>query len=385
MKRFYRPELDGLRFVAFFLVFQQHTFLFKAGGEHHAVGPRMANLLATVRVLGDFGVDLFFVLSAYLITELLLREREQRGSLDIGAFYLRRILRIWPLYFFALALAWTLTHFGVPRGFPNPTDEQMDGYHLLAFSFFAGNWAYLIRPFSSMAVPLWSVSVEEQFYLLWPWAVRRGTRARLIAVAVGILVVAATLRFFMAGAQVHEPWFSKGSLTRADGIALGILLAAWSNAGLPRLTAFRRAALLVFSAVSLTVVAFRFDLLVELPTRAHVTLGWTWVAVACAALALAVMGDTRGPGRVLSHPVFIYLGRISFGLYVFHELALLISDRLFPGYDRHPLPWVKHWLFGLGLSIAIASLSFRFLERPFLRLKDRFTVVPSRPNTAVSE
>src|SRR5271167_1278609 len=103
---FYRPELDGLRFFAFFAVYLNHTMSFGEQGHHRHMPDALGNALGTIGVAGAFGVDLFFVLSAYLLTELLVREGVARGTVDVRAFYLRRILRIWPLYFFFLALAY---------------------------------------------------------------------------------------------------------------------------------------------------------------------------------------------------------------------------------------------------------------------------------------
>jgi peptidoglycan/LPS O-acetylase OafA/YrhL len=95
-ERFYRPELDGLRFFAFLAVYVEHTFGFGMG-EHHHLPNWIGTALGTIGKAGTFGVDLFFVLSSYLITELLLRERKAVGHLDVKRFYIRRILRIWPL------------------------------------------------------------------------------------------------------------------------------------------------------------------------------------------------------------------------------------------------------------------------------------------------
>src|SRR5208283_1822558 len=102
--RFYRPELDGLRFFAFFAVFSSHALTNYDSSSHV-----LNKLIETLRQTGDFGVDLFFALSSYLITELLLRELKKTGSLNIKAFYIRRSLRIWPLYFFFVGVCFLLT------------------------------------------------------------------------------------------------------------------------------------------------------------------------------------------------------------------------------------------------------------------------------------
>lgn len=155
--RFYVPELDFLRFVAFLAVFAFHTRNYPAYAKFPAA---INSLMLTMESAGSFGVDLFFALSGYLITELLLREETSTGNINIRAFYLRRILRIWPLYFFFLGLAAALTKID---------PEQHFGLKYLApFTLLSGNWAVILFGVpDSVANPLWSISMEEQFYLCW--------------------------------------------------------------------------------------------------------------------------------------------------------------------------------------------------------------------------
>ena len=142
-----------------------------------------ANLLISIFGAGAYGVDLFFALSAYLITSLLLRERAATGALDLRGFYVRRILRIWPLYLafvgFAAIMAVLVREQHLPL-------RYVAGYCLLA-----GNWVYVFYGLpASFAIPLWTVSIEEQFYLAWPLALRKATVATMAAIAIGLLVVA---------------------------------------------------------------------------------------------------------------------------------------------------------------------------------------------------
>ena len=166
-ERFYIPELDVLRFFAFLAVFIMHV---------------CAGLGATSIFLsmGRFGVDLFFTLSAFLITELLLREKERCGALNVQAFYVRRILRIWPLYFAFLAGALALRALGGVASI-SPT-------YLIAFAFFVGNFAQCWLPSqpSPGIGPLWSVSIEEQFYLTWPVILRPLSRPQVAVAASAI-------------------------------------------------------------------------------------------------------------------------------------------------------------------------------------------------------
>jgi peptidoglycan/LPS O-acetylase OafA/YrhL len=371
-RSFYRPELDGLRFLAFLAVYVNHTVMFSASTHHQRVSETMVRVLGTIGTSGAFGVDLFYVLSSYLITELLLRERRAKGSLDVKAFYVRRVLRIWPLYLTFLALAYGLT-FVLPS-------EQLSTKHLVAFLFFSGNWMYMAQSVTTVAAPLWSVSVEEQFYLLWPWAVRRAPVKRIVAIAIGMMVVGMAARCGMTLAGIVEPWISKNSLTRADGIACGVLLAALLDGGLPKLTGAARGGIFVASLMLLLGVAGTFHLFEPPFSVAGVTLGWWLGAVACAGVVVSVLGASGGPVAILRSKPLVYLGRISYGLYVWHQVGLLLGNWLFPDFQTSPKHWAMRIALGFGVTVGLAAVSYRFLELPFLRLKQkRFTVVPSRP------
>lgn len=333
--RFYRPELDILRFGAFLLVFLNHAFPHSATA-YFGVPSVMASALAAVARAGALGVDLFFTLSAYLITELLLSERRGTGAIDIRAFYIRRILRIWPLYYFALLLM-------VPAISMLP-GEHMPRAYLLAFGLFGGNWACAAwgYPLSSFAL-LWSVSIEEQFYLTWPWLLRLSER-RLPLIACGMLAVATGTRVILVLRDVQHPGIWCNTLARLDPIAGGALLACFLHGTLPGLSGHAR--MLWIGAGTMLLVG---------AGAAGGNEGWTaLVTYPLAALAsTAIIFGTLGC-RVRAGA---YLGKISYGLYVFHGAALRLS----------PSP-----LFALPLTVAIAALSHRFLESPFLRLKYRF-------------
>ena len=181
-------------------------------------GPHWLAVANSASYAGGFGVDLFFVLSAYLITELLLREKSQCGTLDVKAFYLRRVLRIWPLYFFYIGIAL------IPAF--NPVKEFSWRY-VLAFLLLAGNWSILLWGWPhSIINPLWTVSVEEQFYLLWPPLVRNIPRNKIIFAAVGMLVVSTVTRILLVAFHAGTDSVRCNTLGRLDPIAAGILIAA---------------------------------------------------------------------------------------------------------------------------------------------------------------
>ena len=281
-------------------------------------------VLAAFARAGALGVDLFFALSSYLITELLLREHRATGTLHIRAFYARRILRIWPLYFVALAIAW-----------PTLPWEYFAGFALLS-----GNWVCAIAGFpASPFALLWSVSIEEQFYLVWPWVVR-GQARRIVTCAWGMLALASVTRLVMATRGVEHPGVWCNTLARLDPIAGGALLAFYSTEAKGRPWA-----IVAGAAVLLGIGGF-----------------WSkdgWGAMisypVAAAAAVTILYGVIGIGwnsRILG-----YLGKISYGLYVFHVAALEITG---------PIA-------ALPLTITLAALSYRYLESPFLRMKERFS------------
>jgi peptidoglycan/LPS O-acetylase OafA/YrhL len=370
-QRFYRRELDGLRFVAFLVVFWHHALpQVVSGWQGYGLSEGVASWLAAATISGGHGVDLFFALSSYLITELLLREQEQFGVLSPGKFLVRRALRIWPLYFAFLFLC-----SGIVPGFR----FKLTHSELLAFVLMVGNWHVVWFGFpTAVAAPLWSISVEEQFYLAWPWLLRRGGRRRLLVVCAAMIAIALGVRTFLALRATPHPGVWCNTFARLDAIALGALVAAWDRARPLALAPAPRAALLVLAP--LVVVAVTHFVPVSLP-NASVHHIWSYLVIdlAAAALLVASLRPAGSPRGVLGSSAFVYLGRISYGLYVFHALGLKLAGSAVVRV-LGPTPIVLRSLVGLGLTIALASLSYYALERPFLKLKAKFARVASRPD-----
>ena len=343
----HRPELDGVRGLAILLVFGLHLRL-----------PWMPG--------GAFGVDLFFVLSGFLITVLLVEEWAQTGAISLRAFWARRALRLLP------ALLWVCMVVGAYAAIRLPSAQAWENYRgtVLALSY-VSNLVYVYRPlYLQHALGItWSLAIEEQFYLLWPpllvLALKLGVRRRLLlAVAVATAGVAVyRIALWRAGASVLRLYYA--SDTRADALLAGCLaglMFTWDC--WPRGRAFGR---MMQMLAALYVVLLGY---LVVTTRGFGRLFKAALVAWGAALALTVL--VRWPVRpalaLLRWPVLVWLGRVSYGLYLWHWAVVWF---LFP--RAYVMPPARRILMAAALSLVLTTFSYYCIERPFLRWKKRFT------------
>ena len=355
---FYRPELDALRFFAFFLVFLYH-FSFGI--------PSQGFWMQSITYIGAFGMCLFFLLSSYLITELLQRERARTGEIHLRAFYIRRILRIWPLYFVVLLANALIGKFFIPSW-------AISRGAVLSFLLLAGNWYILQGAFTAPVFVLWSISVEEQFYLVWPRLMIFGDRALQVA-AVTVIPLSYFLIVHLVGQGVAYPqiWWNSGVQFQFFGI--GALL-AFNDRLTPHLSGNGRSALFI-AALCIWIVGGCLNHWNELGFHPAVSLSLSYVAAAIG--SILIFYSVIGLRADLVPQWLIFLGKRSYGLYVFHQFCLsgvkvLIFHRL-----STPVSLLGSFVLGLTLTVGCAALSYEYLEKPFLRLKGRFEFVKSRP------
>jgi len=335
----YLRGLDGLRAIAACGVMVSHAIKelvrFPGHAPHHSLQ------------LGRQGVTIFFTLSGFLITYLLLEERERVDRIDLGAFYLRRILRIWPLYFVALALAMLW------RG---------DATGLVLFVLFLSNVAYVTGRYVPDTAPLWSIGIEEQFYALWPLVVSRVRRlVPLLAVMAIALPLARAIVHHVLGPGRHVANDLLGTFGY-DAMAVGALFAIGYRNGNARLLRLARTPWphLAFVALVALLAANQLGFL-------HVFLP-PLVALVTGVFIVAQVATER-PLLDLELAPLRFIGRISFGVYVYHMLVITLLARLL---RDTPLPGALVVATVCVVTIGVAALSYYVLERPFLRLKHRF-------------
>lgn len=367
--RYYRPELDVLRFVAFLLTFFWHRM------AHVSTDPEFDAWAWRAGTMGAFGLPVFFLLSAFLITELLLRERESRGSVDIWSFYVRRILRIWPLYFVAFFSL-------VALNYAVPGVGTSDPLAWLAFSLFAGNWYVTFQGWIAAPIdPLWSISVEEQFYLLVPVVIAMGGRRMLMAMAALMIVSSyVTIGVYAWDRPPGDQGMWTNSFFQFQFFAAGVLLAVLLRGRLPNLSWAARMVVFTagFAAWLVAVSVFDVRSWNPQPTFSGAFVGWLLVLGGTVLLFVSSLG--MAAGRLPNW--LTYLGRISFGLYVVHSLLfVVIFDKTLPllglSAERFIVDAAATALV-LALSILFAHLSFKYFERPIIAQKARFTYIKAR-------
>lgn len=372
--RGYRPELDAVRFLAFFLVFLHHTLKPEVATLSGLLGLRGDSgqriLLAFINA-GARGTSLFFALSAYLITDLLLQERRERDQISVGRFYLRRALRIWPLYFVAIAIG-----IGTTIALHESGGLSWATWYVL----FAGN-VYCARfgwP-HNLVFHLWSISIEEQFYLLWPWTIRYLPRRGLLMAALLFIAGAnCTLVFLGHHSSIESQTTGVNTFVQFEMFAVGILMAIGKKQ-LLRVRSIEGLLLALTGLVLWVGACFIFDI-DQAPVPGSVECdivliaGYLLVALGCAAVlqGFCMLNATKIPRSIA------YLGRISYGLYVFHILGLVFSGAVCS--SLHGVAYLcAHGALALLITVTMAVLSYTYLESPFLRLKRKFEFLHSRP------
>lgn len=349
----YFGALDGLRCASIVAVVWHHV------GPHGAGGPASRGFL---------GVDLFFAISGFLITTLLLRERARAGSVSLPAFYLRRTLRIFPAYYVALAL-----YFIAVKVFERHSPAGVQFIHNLPFFLsYTSNWFVDLHSGNRVIFYFaWSLATEEQFYLLWPWAIRFAPG--IIAPALAVGGVLATGLANQGGAFGLSPDGLPWKMLHS--ISAPICLGCLSALAMHTKTGFRALAPLAARAWSAPLAAVLLLAAWSSPAVPVLLLDVAMVWLVTCACARPV--NPLSP--LLSNRVVRYVGSISYGMYLVHMLAANSVRRLFPA-----APALGIFASTLGLTIVAAALSHRFVERPFLEIKDRLAAARPGPARAQS-
>ena len=355
-------ELDGVRAIAIWLVLISHLYWgFKVPADTYDGMPK---LIYEIISHGWLGVDLFFILSGFLITGILLDSKGQENY--FRTFYGRRVLRIIPVFFLCI-LVMSLFYGNA-------------AYFLLSFFFLANFAEGLGVPTPHGPGVFWSLCIEEHFYLLWPFLVKYLSRQHLMILALLIVAVTPALRWWgvTRGMSIDMEVYSY-SWFRFDGLAMGALLAIWvrwQNASARN--SFFLVVCLVAASVVITIAGRPYGIMGK--TAVGVALRYTQVSLIFAAFVLSVITLRGTPVTALLRTWFANLsGKLSYCLYLIHlavgdavyQLTVAHNKTLFTRFGS--FGWVTlRGVIVLAVSFALALLSQRFIEAPFLKLKKHF-------------
>lgn len=358
-QRVYFRGLDGLRFFAALAVVIGHVELLKkyCGYENMADQPVLYEL-------GRIAVTFFFVLSGFLITYLLLAEKEHTGGVAVGKFYVRRILRIWPLYYLVVLLAF----FVLPR-FAAFRIGEVTPSALPLFALLLPQIALSLYPPVPFAEPLWSIGVEEQFYLLWPVLVGRIRRFVPLALGIAVVFIAAKTVLLAYASRVRDAaqlpfwnhWIDYFYFTRLECMAIGGI-GAW-------LVIARKTTFLYRRDVQLAAYLLAAWLLFT--PRGKPLLHYSPHAAVFCILIMNIAANERSLLKLQSTRL-TFLGNISYGMYMLHEIAIILVLRAV-GVRSDALLYAL----SVAATILAATAVYYSYERWFLRLKGRYAVIRS--------
>ena len=373
-------ELDGLRGIAILLVIAHHVLkradYFTANGFLH--------FITRLSLVGWMGVDIFFVLSGFLITSILLKTREEKNYYK--NFYARRVLRIFPLYYTALAL------FLIAVKFVPTVAETADSFipYLPTFLLYQQNWLYLFAIYPSAYLSVtWSLAIEEQFYLIWPAIVRIVNKHTLTWISAGIVILSLLIRtaaiLLSPDSEQLPVVFFYNTFTRFEGLALGALTAIFFVTPTNWQETAKRFALPVSI---ITMILFLYLAFISSPAGPHPlyrniplgTIGYTLLAFSSAAMIVFLTSGTETSliRKFFANGGLVFFGKYSYSMYLFHmPVALTLLDIMVKAKVRGWEYYAAYSLLTVAITTVLALLTWNILEDPLLKLKRHFTNEPT--------
>ncbi len=352
----YLPGLNGLRAIAALSVVISH--ISQKGIADFGL-PLGFDLL-----MAGYGVTLFFVISGFLITYLLLKEQNKTNTISIKKFYVRRILRIWPIYYLYIGIC-ILVLFLLKKS------DEIFVPQIWYYIFFTANIPFVVQQGIIILVHYWSIGVEEQFYLLWPWIVRISKNI-LLKTAFAIFILLFALKLFI--------WFEFGASSYLYRLIMITRFHCMMIGALGAISYFRHKHIvtrLFANRITQSVSWILFLLMGFGIIRIPPVIGQELVSLLSLSM---IMGQIYVEKRIinLENKYFDFIGKISYGVYVIHPLIIILLSRVYklisiPEFIKYPLVYSTVIL----STIFFAWLSYTYFEEPFLKLKSKFTVVPS--------
>lgn len=364
--KIYFPNLNGIRCIASLMVIISHIEMNK--DYFH-----FENCYHEVKHLGKLGVSLFFVLSGFLITYLLIKEKELNGKVKLSFFYWRRILRIWPLYYFVVLFSLFVlpkfAFFHIPN-FNLDYDTNFQ-FFLVCFLFvcFLTNILINIKliPFATQT---WSIGTEEQFYFIWPILINKITNLKrwflLIIVFYNILLLCINSYFF-ENTKYIDLMRNYCSMIQLDALTFGALGAYYfhkNNSFLKLITSDISFVLSIFVLISVLLLN------IQMPY-----FNSSFNSLLFIIIILNLVCNKRLL-KILENKILNYLGKISYGLYMYHQIMIVLFINILLTF--YIMNTIILYILSISGTIIVAGLSYEFLEKPFLKMKNQWFVLQTK-------
>ena len=376
--RIYFPNLNGLRFIAAFVVIIHHIEQQKSD---YSLPNSFGN--STIQLFGKLGVILFFVLSGFLITYLLLEEERTTTTIAIRNFYIRRILRIWPLYFLIIILGLlalpNIHMFDVP-GYDKATVYRNLSTKIIFYVFFLPNLVSPLLGIVPYSAHTWSIGTEEQFYLTWPVVLKSIKKYRLLLMFVilgGYLLFARALYssrtdFLPLKDALNAFW----PTFNIDCMAIGGFFAIMLHTKSPLLKIFQNNYLFYFALVLTVTLIFKgvhFPILIV----NHTQFQYLYKEFYALWFGIIILNFASNPNIFISLEAkpLKYLGKISYGLYMYQPIGIALAFQIALFFPKAFDPLL--YFLSIALTVAISAASYKYFESYFLRFKEKFSTLVS--------
>lgn len=347
----YLNGLNGIRTIAVFSVVLSHTLMaFDYFGFKSLVGWDFAS----------YGVTMFFTLSGFLITFLLLKEKLKFNNINIKEFYIRRILRIWPLYYFFIIIAIIIILLYYHDILPG---------NIYYYLFIAGNIAITNGIVFPLIAHYWSLGVEEQFYLFWPWLIKLFNPLKSIIIFLFLFLFIKIILLKFSPLSFAYKFIN---YTRFDCMAIGSLFAIIINNNFKTLLAY-------FFKKTSQIISWLIWIFAATGKLSFIPFSHDILSVVTGIIILNLSFNNQSLIN-LENNLFRFIGKISYGIYIYHSIVLFFLVKIFKEqmiYLNNLFQFCFILILAATSSVFLASLSYKYFEQPFLKLKQKFSRIKS--------
>jgi peptidoglycan/LPS O-acetylase OafA/YrhL len=360
-KKVYFNRLDSLRFIAFFLVMWQHAFSYSF--VKMSKNELIQTIIDKVTLTGEIGVHIFFVISGFLITYLMILEERKQGTINLGYFYLRRLLRIWPLYYLVMFLSIFIL--------PNLFNTFKCDVDVIKNLFFLNNFDAAGLRVSNIGIA-WSVAIEEQFYLFWPILFILFRRKNYLLVFSTALFVFSTAFVILKEVPRDAHFHTFGNARFLMMGCIGAIVYLKFEKKISN-SAFLRPSYIYFAYILILL----FTLLAPFSQIIYLL---TFIGLPILYLYCVINLVAQGYNN--KQTLFSQLGKYTYGMYLYHPLIIIFVkigfDLLRFDYQRNGSVNFILSMFSLIITIAISILSYEYFEKNILKFKNKFSIVKTR-------